>query len=317
MFVVDGWDLFRSTIQPPTRRRWQERDQPPFCWRNNQHPSTMKRKWKRIGHGYARSAGSAQGTSASSNFSCFSLLSLDESRFGLEGEMVVDTKVLKFVPGRKRTKLHPPSSSDLRNEKVERVVWKGARYETNSWHEIPIHSLNQHHEFTLWPIPFLSWFGMFRMVPDGSGWFRMVLSTCRGQCATPKIWALSDMASGSHWRYRIHTWEIVRKWGEKTEGAHLKIHKRSYNHRETKNFQELHDPKFGYSELLWAPWAPDAAGRVSWKGTKWIFENSGLAPHQSHLPAFNFLAFRCISNTNNTYGGFLKWRYPVPPNHPI
>ena len=42
--------------------------------------------------------------------------------------------------------------------------------------------------------------------------------------------------------------------------------------------------------ILWASlsiselWAPDAAGRVSWKGTKWIFENSGLAtsPCQSH-----------------------------------
>lgn len=56
--------------------------------------------------------------------------------------------------------------------------------------------------------------------------------------------------------------------------------------KRTKNCRSQSWDSLSISDHLWAP---HAAGRVSWKGTKWIFENSGLTPipitsHQSHLP---------------------------------
>ena len=165
------------------------------------------------------------------------------------------------------------SSSVFHNEEVEKAEglkrFEKVQYETNGWDKIPIYNLNQDREFTmnrrLWPIQF---FRCFRMVPV--------------QCATPKIWALSNMASGSHWRYRIRTWEVrVRNQEQKQKELMSSFENPISIKKNTKNCRSQSLDILSYSKLLWAP---NAAGRVSWKGTKWIFENSGLAtPITCHI----------------------------------
>ena len=147
LIVVLAWALFRSTIQPPMTR-WQEIDR----------LSAEKSRPQVRG-------------SQSCSFNC-TLRSLDELKeiTCLEGEMVVDTKVLKFVPDHR----HVQKNDDFFDKRFKE--WKDLkrlkdaeglkRCNMKQMAEARYHNLN-HHEFTLnhrlWPINSV-----------GSGWFRML-----------------------------------------------------------------------------------------------------------------------------------------------
>lgn len=72
--------------------------------------------------------------------------------------------------------------------------------------------------------------------------------------------ALSGMVWDSHWRCRIRT-------------LHPQTERKTTERHGKKNTAESRDRTLS--------WASDAAGSVSWKGTKWIFVNSGL--EKSHV----------------------------------